>query len=396
MNEIPYYAFAEINHELYFSALRFNGLFKINLCSHDITYIGRVKKEKVERDLHRFAYVHKDCIYFFPGNGEHIVKLQLSTQEISSIELPQTGCYGNEYKFSAIVSVENAVWMIPGNYNALLKFDLDNEQIEKFDNWPSKMNIKYKNLIWFVAGCCVEHYLCMCPYESDYFVVFDMESRKMHLWEWDYQRHAFSAMLLHKDVLWFIPERDYPYIVGYSLKTREKYYIETGEYVEENVRSLHDEATAVGDYVVLTPFETNDWVVLDTRTHKIEKRKVSKGGWSEKFIYPMYDCIKQISDGLIVTSLYHEYALFVNLNNGEVKEVRAFMNDRINIQVLKDALSQGGFYSKRQTKGDILNERVWGLSNYLHALCLCSDENDLCTEKNSYGAIIYEQIVKML
>lgn len=393
MKDIPYYASVEVEGELFFSAMRINALFKMNIESKKVTYIGRVKDEKRENGLHRFALKHGNCIFFIPSCGDYIAKLQLDTLEISSIELSQKECIGYEGKFADIVYVEDSVWLIPSNYSVLLRLDLNEGKIEKFDNWPKELECNNERVLWFVAACCISHYICMCPYEAKYFVVFDLESKKMSVWEWNYPKHAFSAMIFHKDVIWFLPEREYPCVVGYSVVTAEKYEIETGEQVDENIWCLHDGAAVVGDYIILTPFETDHWLAVDTRTRKVITVTLSKRRWAKKFQYPLYNCIRYVSGGLIVISLFHEYVLFIDLHSYEVEEIKTVADNETSVLVIKDVLSQRRNDKKSRAQEDLLNENTWELSDYLQALCMCNNEQEANKETILCGDNIYRKTV---
>ena len=87
-------------------------------------------------------------------------------------------------KFSDIVSIGNTLWLIPYAYGAILKVDLETDQIAEFDNWPSEILDSGNCVPLFRGGVHTSNNLCICPYEGKDFVTFDLEKHDMKSWRW--------------------------------------------------------------------------------------------------------------------------------------------------------------------------------------------------------------------
>ena len=70
---IGFYDAYKINNELYFSSCSFNGLFKLNLLSGEVTQLGNFKDELLgESYLHGSTIGYDGRIYFIPFNAKGI------------------------------------------------------------------------------------------------------------------------------------------------------------------------------------------------------------------------------------------------------------------------------------------------------------------------------------
>ena len=70
---IGFYDAYKINNELYFSSCSFNGLFKLNLLSGEVTHLGNFKDELLgESYLHGSTIGYDGRIYFIPFNAKGI------------------------------------------------------------------------------------------------------------------------------------------------------------------------------------------------------------------------------------------------------------------------------------------------------------------------------------
>lgn len=86
LNCLSFYAQVVLDKELWISSSRFNGLFRINIESNEITFIGRFPQHNVgDAELHLFAKKYGDKIYFFPKCSKSIDIYDLKTGKFTSV-----------------------------------------------------------------------------------------------------------------------------------------------------------------------------------------------------------------------------------------------------------------------------------------------------------------------
>lgn len=392
---ISFFAAAEVDGVLYFSAWLMNGLFKMDLATENVTYIGRIKEEKIEANLHRFAFYYRGCVYFIPSVGNYITRLCLSNLDIQAIPLPEGGYRGLLNKFCDIIYCDGALWMAPDVYGAILKLDLANDQIEKYGNWPCEFQHQNDEAMKFCAAVCISGNICMCPRESEFFVTFDLATKEMKRWDWKYPRMAFCRMLLHKNVLWFLPEKDYPCIVGYDLNKGEVFRVETNEQFEDGIYALHETAFTIKDDIVLAPYETNHWLIFNTKTHQINAMPLKRDFGRKEAAYPELQSFCVFSRGFFVTSGIHKFEACIETEGFVSYETSFTVDDEEWFRFWMDVVSAGGIsYGEYNKRVLLFEEKEVGLDTYIRMIhCLEQKESEE-EDRQSFGDLIYREICK--
>lgn len=89
MKNIACFASIHSNNDLWISHLRFNGLYKADLCSNNVEKIADFPNIDVGADgLHYCGKKYGDKLYFFPQKSRGIDIYDLSTGEFSQVEIP--------------------------------------------------------------------------------------------------------------------------------------------------------------------------------------------------------------------------------------------------------------------------------------------------------------------
>ena len=212
----------EVDGDLFFSAHQMNGIFKQDGKTKKIKYLGSVKEETENGRLHNIAIHYADRIYFIPSIGDYIAKWDLTTSKIETIAIPSSNHACETVKFSNAILIGKQLWLTPMGYDAILMMDLDTEKIERYADWPDGVEWKDPMVVQFCSGLYIQDKLCLCPRDSKVFVTFDLKSKKMKAWDWEYSPNAFCGMVYDNDNIWLVPRLEYPYIVKYNIKEESK------------------------------------------------------------------------------------------------------------------------------------------------------------------------------
>lgn len=137
--KLNFLAGVQVESDVYFSAWSMNGLFKYNpeldKCDFLKTFPGEEKW-----GLHSEAILYKNTIWFIPRASERIAIVDLTSLDITYLELPE---YGHRPKghISPIrmrghyITGGNFLFIIPFAYKLFIKIDMDKREIVSVENW---------------------------------------------------------------------------------------------------------------------------------------------------------------------------------------------------------------------------------------------------------------------
>ena len=89
MKKIACFAYVKDGDDLWISHFKFNGLYKIDLASGDVVFMGRfLHYGEKESQIHSCAQKYGNQLYFFPQNADNVDIYDISTGEFCSVKLP--------------------------------------------------------------------------------------------------------------------------------------------------------------------------------------------------------------------------------------------------------------------------------------------------------------------
>lgn len=271
MVQCPFWACAEKNGKLFFSAWLLNGLFCMDLESGRITFLKRFETEKEkEKYLHQFAFVYDNEIWFIPAYGESITVVDFSNFVMRKIELPDCNRNINTEKFCACIPTgEKEVWLLPGSYGEILKINLEKREIKKIEN--RKQISTGKQMPQFVDAVKVDNEIWLCPYMAREMVILDTQREKMRKENWEYEPCSFQKMLYDGQNIWLIPDIKYSYLVKWDVRTGEKKEIAFSPRLTERGSVGYYTAAIWDNHIWLAPFEAENFVSINISTNEIEE-----------------------------------------------------------------------------------------------------------------------------
>lgn len=312
---IQYSTSVEVNGILYFSAHYMNGLFKLDLLTKEIEYIGRCSEESKSVDLYRYALAYRGKVYFIPGVGNYIVCIDTMTGKIERYKVPEAEHTCGDYKFAAVVEVNGEVWMIPAQYDAILRLNMDTNEMERYSNWPKEIAEKVGKGFLFSDGIHIDNHIYLCPRDVDYFVIFDIVTKEMKLWKWENELW-FNDLHYCNEALWFVSHRNNGCIMKYSFISKELQCVhKISEKLREDKREIRNPQLAygasilIGDRIFCAPYLLDYWLVIDTSKGKVEKIAFEKGETLERD-QPLYiNKLQTCGENILVVSTEYETAL---------------------------------------------------------------------------------------
>ena len=129
--KLRFNAGVEYKNKIYASAVNINGLFQLDLITHELIYLKSFMKEKACFAIHRMAFLYGNEAWFVPQNGIYIAVVNLDTLDVEYLKPPFKKI--NEDAVSKIGAVyytgniieEKYLYLIPTTIDTLLVIDLE-------------------------------------------------------------------------------------------------------------------------------------------------------------------------------------------------------------------------------------------------------------------------------
>lgn len=172
------------NNEMWVSNLAFNGLFKVNLDTYEVNYVGSFKGEDVwQENLHRRVIRYKDVLFFIPYSGKGICTYNLITKEMGFIPIDSEN---NIIRVADAILDGNFLWMFPGIAGQpLLILNMDTLEVVKKPEWNEKaMACMHENadLVFDISNVCrVGRKIWLAPCDISKILEFNMDTNNFQV-----------------------------------------------------------------------------------------------------------------------------------------------------------------------------------------------------------------------
>lgn len=150
----------------------------------------------------------RDCLYLSPYQSDGIWKYELKSGRFSKRYLPDDGTVN--IKITSTFSYGKYLYMIPGMYSAIVKYDTETEEIQMIDGWRTEFE-KYvsaeheKEAYFFWAVKQEGHMLYMASAKSDVWMEYDMSSDVWQLKPMKLPGRRFVDMVKVGERVWLLP-----------------------------------------------------------------------------------------------------------------------------------------------------------------------------------------------
>ena len=147
---IEFEAAAVWNRQLFFAAMEFNGLFRLDLNTGEQFFLNSIPGESLTaKRLYGSMQIVENILVLIPFSAKNIAlyNLENGTIELIKIEIPCKNLqnYNAEYKFQGSTVIENKVIMFGLTYPDILVFSPAEKKVTSI-SWIEKYEKNYKNL----------------------------------------------------------------------------------------------------------------------------------------------------------------------------------------------------------------------------------------------------------
>ncbi len=198
----------------WFTALRYNGLFRLDHKTKETDFVGCFPREK---DILRQFYgtaCYKNLLLFAPFSADGIAIYQIDCKEFISIPLrkPQEVSkrrvpYSEQRKFSVCVVYGEKLFLFPCTYPAVVMLDLETceaeylyEPVRQLEKW-----VKHKRSYYFRNGEKRGKTVTLWCVAANAFVEFDMETYRFKLCYQINRKETYAEAIIDNTGFWLLP-----------------------------------------------------------------------------------------------------------------------------------------------------------------------------------------------
>ena len=220
---IYFYDCAYEGNELWFVAGNYNGLYKMDISSGKVEYIGRVPDEDViSNSLYANIFKIRDDIWMIPSRAKEIARYNLKENKFHKIKLSNFKI-SKTAKFNSAHVYKNKIYMIPWNFEGIVCLDLDNESVTVDSRFIKLLEEKYgykEKMSYVHKSCLVDKYIYMPIYNTNIIIEYNLMTKKIKDYQIGDESLKFGSIVYDGNNFWLIPRTNGP-IVSWDKKNNK-------------------------------------------------------------------------------------------------------------------------------------------------------------------------------
>lgn len=210
----------KINDEYWFAAGNTNGLFRKDLLTGKVTFVGRFQQEdELAARLYSSVAYADDKLIFSPCYADSIAIYDLREGAFSYIPI-EDGRKNSGNKYLKSVYYRNCIYFIPFCASSFLKYDVEHGKLEKLDAWDEVRN-KYAghetgSLI--IEEICIDHdRIYMFADSTNQVIILNMETGRFEVKQLDISaEERVSTVCRWEKSIWIVTNKNRIYRWDYS------------------------------------------------------------------------------------------------------------------------------------------------------------------------------------
>lgn len=318
MNSLSFYAQVIIGNELWVSNTRFNGLFKINIESGKIMFIGRFPQYNPgDEELHLFAKKYGHKLYFFPKCSKNIDIYDLKTEKFTYIECKKNHMNGYATTIGAFCSGEDRVLTVPCYSNMpLQEFSIKKETlIESFELKKLNQNIKNTANAMVLYACKMHNEIFYPIHGTNQVGSYNLRAKKEKIYSINRLKRILGDIAFDGHNIWINADQAiYQWNPNNgSLKLACDCLSEKEGWIEQFI--------IYNQNIICIPRWLNNIKIINIQTFTYKEVHIDKSKLSININMPWRDVKESFvwRDYLIISPIKYKEAVFINLNNNEIK-----------------------------------------------------------------------------
>lgn len=253
---------------LWFSAMNFNGLFRMNKTSMTPEYMGEFPGEKSDNRLFCGICEFEGKLYFAPMSASAIAVYDMSDGSFERIEIKKDYTILSNAKLYSVVNCGRKLFFIPYAYDAIVCYDSESKNITYHTDWKKyiKRCIPELQNVYYFRKCSVYNdmlYLPVCCGSG--IVVMDTKTGETNYIS-DTDNSSYHGIIVSDDKLYLAPNTGKPTIYDISFGKMKKISVFNSE---KSVPTEYVDICDCDDSVMLFPYLSDNIIKINKEDESI-------------------------------------------------------------------------------------------------------------------------------
>lgn len=200
-----------------------NVLVRVELKTGNISIEAVIPEEETFNRYGFLAY-HKDKIIIAPRSKKNILIYEINNRLFRSVVLDFSMWEEEIYNlFTGVVVYNNYAYLFPGRYDAIVKLNLETNNVEYIRSWYGKISmlVSDKSKVLFASythsGSCV----CLPFWQGNVILYFDMETEICSLQKIAEEKNEFAWVDFENTKIWLC-DKNKPILICYDTLNCER------------------------------------------------------------------------------------------------------------------------------------------------------------------------------
>ena len=312
----------------------------------------------------RICRYKKDKYLFTPLYSDKILLYDSSSQTFNDIMVKNVKCDGSCLFFENVI-YGKYIFLIPGNYDAIIRFDSDTEDIKYYKEWINILKEKKPNnsCVYFRHGFgLIENILCLSYKSTNYILKINLSTEFAEIIETDKKFGTCESICADNQFCWIITSKGV--ILKLNIQDNSIYVLNKIEVKMATNDVPYSEIISYKNKLYLIPYGDNKIVEIHKKTFEIIVINIPDITFIRSGLFCL--CAKVYRDKLYIYSLTLKKMLVIDLNNYKIDGF--FIYADVNDFVLQSKLSDLEYNFNISKK--VYEERLNGLlQSFLNSVC---------------------------
>ena len=259
------------NDKLICAAMDMNVIYEVDLKSKKGAIIGSIPEETIfSKRVIGAVSSYKNKIIYVPFNGRDVWIFNVETKEWNSLKLHLSDC---KTKFWNSYIYKQYLFMIPSRYPALVRINLDTNEIEEIEDCVLPLGKKEPKYGYFFSDYAIDNeYLIAASCASNHVLFFNMDNCNFQWREIGNKRNKYVGIAKVENEFWLAPRRNTP-IVKWSHDGTVKEF----ELPEKYEDKYHFLGIRYEDNIILPGIDDGMTITINPQDERIKMKEHMKG-----------------------------------------------------------------------------------------------------------------------
>lgn len=281
---------------LWFSPYCYNGIFKMDLRTEEVTFMTAFPGEKASILLYQKTIKIENKIYFIPAEANDLAEFDLNSHIVLKHSLPleeKEKGDSHVYRFLTAFVWNEYIWMVPFMEHSIVRFDVKTGGFTYYDKWRttleklSPINKEYD----FCDAICVKDEIWALIFQSKLLLRFNMRTQESVVYSIVSDETYFTSLIYREGKIWILPISNRNFIV-WDVESHESETIPFLESTKEAVQNLYKRCLCFDKYIWLFPAMGEKIIRFDIENKRIDREVeypegftffLGRRGYGEKF-----------------------------------------------------------------------------------------------------------------